>query len=226
VTNELVNVTNVVSREISGLDVVNSVNGFYSGAFDKLFGLVLALIALFGVIIPILVQIYQRRVMKVSESELKAEIKNLLEEKKKELMAEIENKLKSEKENIAESLKANTAIIERKLNNTTGGVYHVQGNGNLKEGRFANAAEDFCRAGLLYCKSKSGSDLGAVIKNLALHSLPKVGKKDFEVHNLEGQVNRLIEQAKLVDTENFLAIDLRVLQDASKQAKEREEVKK
>ncbi len=220
-TNELVIATNVVSREITGLDIVNSVNGFYSGAFDKLFQLVLALIALFGVIIPILVQIYQRRVMKVSESELKAEMAKLLEEKKKELLVEIENKLKSEKEQIAESLKNNTVLIDKRLDDANGAILHVQGNMNIRANQYIDACQDFCGAGELYCQSKSGRDLGAVLESLSALTLPNVTKNDLESRGLNKRLEELIKKIRKTDTDRFLARNLEKLEAALIEARTR-----
>jgi Tfp pilus assembly protein PilN len=118
-TNELLIVTNVISREITGLDVVNSVSGFYSAAFDKLFQLVLALGVLFGVILPILIQFYQRRTVR-------AELAKQLEEKKTELLADIDKKFNAEKENISTSLKQNIATIEKRQNKAEGAVFRLQ----------------------------------------------------------------------------------------------------
>jgi hypothetical protein len=225
-TNELVIATNVVSREISGLDVVNSVNGFYSGAFDKLFNLVLALIAFFGVIIPILVGIYQRRVMKVSESELKAEMAILLEEKKKELLTEIENRLKTEKEIIDKSLQSNSEKIERQLKSAQGGIFHLQGFQNCKEGNFLEGAHDFCRAAELNCEAQNGSNLAVEIDNLTKVVAENFDKEALDYRGFKERISKLKEKIKETDKGQFTLNSVTKLEVAIENAqKKNKEIK-
>jgi len=196
-TNELVIVTNVVSREISGLDVVNSVNGFYSGAFDKLFQLVLALIALFGIIIPILVQIYQRRVMKVSEAELKAEMERLLEVKKIELLAVVEKQLASEKKEISSALEENTKLIKKTFLTAEGYAFHLQGNSEVASKNHYDACVSFCKAARNYTKSGGNfTDLTRVCNVIANTVLPMLTKKDLEKGDLDGRIDELLKHLK------------------------------
>ena len=224
-TNELATVTNVVSREITGLDVVSSVNRFYSGAFDHLFALVLALIALFGVILPILIQIYQRRVMKVSESELKAEMVKLFEEKKVELISIIEEKIASEKESITAALDKNTATIKKRLATAEGYSFHMLGNSSIEKGAFFAAGQHLCRAAELYCSSDNGADLQTVINILSETVLPKLNKKDLERNGFQSRLEDLFKQLGKMEHHGFLRAPLRDLAEALRQAKSRESVK-
>jgi hypothetical protein len=225
VTNELVIATNVVSRDITGLDVVNSVNGFYSGAFDSLFKLVLALIALFGVILPILNQIYQKQVMKSRDSELKAENATLLEKTKTELLNSIEEKFKSEKETIAAALKKNTVTMERRFATAEGYVFHLQGNSNLHNGEFFDAAHDYCKASELYCQGDCGADLVTVINLLTKAILPRLNKEDIEKEGLRGRLDELLKQVGKVEHHGFLHEPMKQFAEAFRQTKSREPIK-
>jgi hypothetical protein len=224
-TNELLIVTNVVSRDITGLDVVNSVNGFYSGAFEKLFQLVLALVALFGVILPILNQIYQRHVMKVRDAELKAEIAALLGKTKTELFNSVQEKFNSEKKNITDALKENIATMERRFAKAEGYVFHLQGNGNLDVGNFFAAAHDYCQAGKLYCQGEDGSDLMTIINLLGEEILPKLTKEDLEKEGLRNRLDELLKLIGKMEHHGFLSDAMRKFAEAFRQTKSREPIK-
>jgi hypothetical protein len=224
-TNELITVTNVVSREITGLDVVNSVNGFYSGAFDKLFGLVLALIALFGVILPIVIQIYQRRVMKVSEAELKAEMAKLLNEKKAELLQEVEKKFNAEKQIITASLKENIDTIEKRQNKAQGDVFQLQAS-NRGVDDMVEQCHDLCMAAEYYCKSDGGADLSRVIKGLTIAVLPKLTGKDLEKDGLNERLMKILMELNKWNHNDLLADLILNFKGAIKEAKGRNTVNK
>ena len=100
-TNEFV--TNVVSHDITGLDLVNSVNGFYSGAFDKLFQLVLCIVGFVGVVLPILLPFYQKWLMR---AELKTQLGKQMDNVKAEITGKIGEKFKDEKTETEEKFKA------------------------------------------------------------------------------------------------------------------------
>jgi len=219
-TNELVIVTNIVSREITGLNVVDSVNGFYSGAFDKLFNLVLALIALFGVILPILIQIYQRRVMKVSEAELKAEMAKLLNEKKDELLQEVKKQFDAEKQIIATSLKENIETIEKRQNKAQGDVFQLQAS-NRGADDMVEKCHDLCMAAEHYCKSNGGGDLSRSIRSLTVAVLPKLTGKDLERDGLNKRLLQILVELEKWNHNDVLADVIINFAEAIRLAKER-----
>jgi hypothetical protein len=197
-TNELLIVTNVISREITGLDVVNSVSGFYSAAFDKLFQLVLALGVLFGVILPILIQFYQRRTVR-------AELAKQLEEKKTELLADIDKKFNAEKENISTSLKQNIATIEKRQNKAEGAVFRLQAL-NRTANDSLETCHDLCMAAEFFCKSDDGGDLIRTIKSL-VEVLQKLTKEDLEKDGLGKRLEKILVELKKWN-QNGLMFDL------------------
>jgi hypothetical protein len=222
-TNELVIVTNAVSHDITGLDVVNSVNGFYSGAFDKLFGMVLALIALFGVILPILIQIYQKRVMKVSESELKAEMATLLAEKKGELFNDVEEKFEAEKKSIQKQFDGLNKAIEEKFTKTEGYTAQLQANYYLRNNDFPRAALNFSHAALCYCVCDEGQNLMPIVDGLADDCLPQLSKKNLENGDLKENLDMLLEELRGKNKNGYLSTHIKALEKAMEEALKREQ---
>jgi hypothetical protein len=216
VTNELVTVTNVVSRDISGLDVMNSVNEFYSGAFDKLFEFVLALIALFGVVLPILFQVYQKRA-------LKGEMATLFDEKKTDLLKQIGAKFEEEKKNNEKSLAEKSADIEKKLIRTEGYTFQIQGNMLAEQKHYLHAAESYLTAARRYCKSESGENLINILTVCLINGvLPKLLKKDIEKDSLKEGFDKLIKQLTEINKNGFLSDSIRKFEEALSEARKRE----
>lgn len=74
---------------ISGLDVLNNVNTFYDSSWNKLIWVVGALLAVIGVIIPLVIQYWQNKKVKTSENLLREEIKLAVNGAKYEIGTEI-----------------------------------------------------------------------------------------------------------------------------------------
>ncbi len=67
------------------LTILGKVNSFYSGAWSQLIIYTSALFALIGIIIPILVQFYQKRVLKLEKESLEQIIKEETNDIKKNI---------------------------------------------------------------------------------------------------------------------------------------------
>ncbi len=58
-----------------GIDLIEKVDAFYNNAWDKLIVFGSILFGLVGILVPLFIQFYQKRSMKLSESELKNKLK-------------------------------------------------------------------------------------------------------------------------------------------------------
>lgn len=79
------------------LDIIDKVDAFYNNAWDKLVLFGSILFALVGVFVPIVIQWYQRRTLKLSEDSLKLSLKKELKE---ELTKEIEQEFQKNEQNL------------------------------------------------------------------------------------------------------------------------------
>lgn len=65
---------------IKQVDIVQKVDDFYNNAWDKLLVFGSVLFAVVGIIVPIVIQWYQKQTLKISEVSLKEDLKNTLKE--------------------------------------------------------------------------------------------------------------------------------------------------
>lgn len=70
---------------ITGLDVLNNVNTFYNSAWGNLIWVVGIILGIGGVVLPILIQLWQKRTLKLNEDELRKEITLAVNSAKDEL---------------------------------------------------------------------------------------------------------------------------------------------
>jgi hypothetical protein len=222
-TNELVIVTNLVSRDIPGLEVVGKVNELYSGFLNSLLAIIGIIAAFGGIVMPILIQIYQRRVMRVSEAELKAEMARLLEVEKKNLLDAVESKFTAEKSIIDETLQKKSDKILEQVKVASGGIFLIQGTNRMNENQMTEAAHDFCKAGELFCEGKAGAELAAAITNLILVVEHGIDKEGLDYRGLIKRIEGLIAEIKKMDSSKFMQPQLLKLQlaldNASKKGK-------
>ncbi len=197
----------VVVPNITGLDVVGQVNALYSSAFDKLFQLVLWMLGFVGVVLPILIPLYQKRIMR---SELKEQMEGLL--------ITTEGRLR---EQIAENFSEEKKAIEKRLSKAEGNAFHLQGQRNFDKGNFRQACADFCKAAELYCKAESGHVLTRTIKLIADKILPHIKKDELEQGGLSGRLDELLKEVGKINKDGFLNDLLRDFAAAHREAKQR-----
>jgi len=214
-TNELVIVTNVVSHDITGLDVVNSVNGFYSGAFDKLFQLALALFALFGVALPILIQFYQKREMRIREAKLKVELLSTLEAKFNELEKAGKSVMQQEFENLKKEMARNS-------NDAIGTAFVFQAINYLERGMGKKAFALFAKTLAYSVKTEDLVNVQSALRFVTENALPKLTKKDFEDTAVVTEFKNTIGSAANMNANGLLDLDIEAIKKALAEAQNRE----
>ena len=204
-SNVVVVTTNNVSSNITGLDVVSSVNAYFSTEFDKLFRLVLCILGFVGVGLPILLPIYQKRLMR---AELREELKPLLTETESMLNRQIAEKFSEEKK-----------IIEKRICKTEGYAFHLQGKDNLDKKLFSSACSDLCFAADLYRQAEAGGVLTRVVRMLANKVLPELNCNNLEKDGLGNRLDKLAKDLGQLGTQGYLTDLLKDFENAILAAK-------
>lgn len=142
------------------LDIMNSVNTFYESAWTKLLIFITIFVTVIGVIIPIAIQWWQRRYIKLREAELKRHLSELV----KSEMEIVRNEIKSQVaagENLAhEKMKLLEEKLLKKISSASGGLFHIQGNINKQNGSIPLAIIDHTTASMTYLECKDELNLG------------------------------------------------------------------
>ena len=107
------------------LKILESVNAFYSQSFGQLINITVAVLAFAGIVLPILITLYQKRLFKLEhqaiQNSLATEMESRLEEGIKEIKAEYEQK-EAEFEDKISKMKES---LKKDLDATKGGICHV-----------------------------------------------------------------------------------------------------
>ncbi len=129
----------------SQVDLVEKVDTFYNNAWDKLILVGSVAFGIVGIIIPLIIQWYQKRALKVSEELLKKDIEIQVSKMKAEIMRELSPQIEEEfkkYENKIKILNAKTFFIQGKLNLEKN--YHNPALGNFIAASFSFiASEDY-----------------------------------------------------------------------------------
>lgn len=112
-------------NELSPLEVLEKLDAFYTNAWEKLIIYNTVFLALIGIIIPLIIQWWQTRNLKIREEVLKLELNDLFADKSKELedkiLGVIDEKFKTEIEKIEKK-------VERIKSELRGTQFHLQAN--------------------------------------------------------------------------------------------------
>ena len=154
------------------LDLISKVDTFYNNAWIKLSLTVTIFFILTGVIVPIIVQLYQKKVLKLEEQKLKAEI----ESSELRLIAKIKEESQSTLKILTERINA----LESELNTK------VSARTNHLQAMIETGKNDYTRATYLYSLSAKSLLINKEFGNaqVALYemtqTIKKVNKKDLD----------------------------------------------
>ena len=162
-------------------DVISQLNDFYNSAWLKL----VIVITLLGILLPILVQYFQRKSLKDLTDFISKQMNDTFELKIQELKIfnkiEIEDSIKELKENLNKIEIENRNILVE-LDATT---FYMQGRTSLEQKRFEMCIPDFLRSANLWLVSKRPRRSLVQFANI-LKALQQIDKKDslLKIDNL------------------------------------------
>ena len=220
-TNELVIVTNFVSRDITGLEVVGKVNELYSSVFNQLL-VMLGIVATFVVVVlPYFLSVFQRRESRVQEAKLLAENKQKIDELRGTLRKEIEAEIQKEKSSLETLIKETEARVEKKAESASAQTYHIQAMFYFSKEAFESAIKSAIVAGSSYIKNDSLRNLPPILF-LIQESLARLTKESFETESFVTFLDTFLEEVETADNEGLLSQTLTKLREDKKAASKRQ----
>lgn len=211
------------------LKVLESVNSFYSQSFSQLISITVAVLAFAGIVLPVLITLYQKRIFSLEHNAIEKSIHDKL---KKELdlivvtiRDEYQQKEVEHKAEMAE-MKSNIAM---ELADAEGGIYHVQGNAELSSGQYLIALNSFLNAGFRYVKAESNQNLRRILNQCIDFGFPNVTSEDLDDDKgFEKNFESLIEKIEIYDEKyNFvdqITLFRRAYQNAKNQHSQKAEM--
>lgn len=205
------------------LIILEAVNQFYSQSFNQLVAIFIAVLAFAGVVMPILISLYQKRLFKLEHEEIKLSLQNKLTQDLSSALENIRTEYESKESEYEKKIIALDEKLEKEIAGAFGGSLHIQGNMSIKEGHYLAAFISLTKASTNHIKADKETNLKRALKIISGKCLPELNKKSLEadeatIENFEDLLLKLEEyniNGRYLD-------DIKKLKHGFKQAMERE----
>lgn len=168
------------------LEILEKVNSFYASSFSSLMNLVICVLGIIGVLLPVLITIFQSKQIKIQKDDLisliDTHMKNGIDTAKNELdvlyskkIIELEEKFNK----LLQNAKAEHDLKVRNVKNFSNGAScHIQGNLYLQQNFFLDAGLSFIGAAESYIAAMEELNLNRVLNLLIKNVIPFIGNQD------------------------------------------------
>lgn len=206
--------------------ITNNINSLYSNAISQLTAYTFGIVALVGVLVPVIVTIIQSRSLKAEKENLEKyisdEVTKIKAAVREELLDELKLKIESESKLLSASIEDKFKLFNNKLECAKAASFHIQGNTNLSKNLHPQAANDFCAATDGFLKGEDELNGKRTLNSLIIYCLPKINKEEYEDYDLDKSINELEALLKKVNQNSRHSDAIRDLNSERKAAKKRE----
>jgi hypothetical protein len=165
-------------------DLLKSVNEFYQQAWDKLLVFTTVLVALVGILIPVIQNLSQRTREKAIRKELEKYFAEKLKETEDKLVKEMDKKMQDKIEELQ-------SAIEKRTEALNAGILMVQGNNSRRLKLFKSALLDYCLAGTssldaqdLFHLQRINENIRATLPNITKLELNSIAEEEEDQLNI------------------------------------------
>lgn len=188
---------------IDPIELINRVSAFYEIAWTQLLWFIAVAGAIVGVIVPLGIQWYQRRLIKIEEKEIKTALTRQADDLKVSLQLEMKSfltqTLKQEMERFDVKLNEKEKELTKEAAAVRGSVFHVQGNTLLEAKHYIVALSSYIDAASSQLTGDDQFNLLRVLK-LIIKCLQKISKIDFDtIPDIESRLDRLLKKLEKMD---------------------------
>jgi hypothetical protein len=162
------------------LELLEKLNSFYSGAFSQLVTYTVGLIALLGVVTPLVIQFFQRRSNQSVQDAMMTHIQDSIECGIKQLedkYIQIKDRLELV---ISEKITIHSNEEAKIYSQLDGKIYHLQGLLNINEKNYALATTSFILAAGNYIKCGDDFGISRMLRLITDQCAGKLKQSDFE----------------------------------------------
>ena len=161
------------------LEILEKVNQFYSQSFEQLILITIVILTFVGVVLPILIMLYQKRLFKLEQQEIEISIKNNLSIELKTIEDKIRNEYKEKELEFESKILRIEEEIKIQSSKSLGGILHVQGNGYYLSQKYIRALESFIEASGNHLTAKNESGLKRLLAQINT-CFDNINKKQLE----------------------------------------------
>jgi hypothetical protein len=210
--------------------ITSNINSLYSNAISQLTSYTFGVIAVVGVLMPIIVSVIQSKSLKAEKENLEKYISDEVSKIKSTLRNEISNELmlliQSEESKLISLIEQKYKILEDKLECANARSFHLQGNSLVAKGYYAMAVEDFCASTKGYLKGSDELNGQRTLRILIQDCLTKINKDDYESNELDESLDGLQEFLAEINQNSRYSDQLAKLGRERKTAKNRNRAEK
>lgn len=191
---------------IDTIDILNKVDQFYNSAWDKLIIMATISFGIVGILVPIIIQWYQKKSIKLSEDNLKSEIEKESSKIEERLTEIFDAKLDEKMKVYEEKIEALNAASNAK-------AFHIQGAGSVEKGDYYAALCDFITASFNHLKAGDYMNLQNCLTVICDTCLPHLSREEINDIKIshEEDLDKLIEFIKEKDLNGALTNQIRNL---------------
>ncbi|MBK2258137.1 hypothetical protein [Francisella philomiragia] len=205
------------------LKILESVNHFYSQSFNQLIVITVAVLAFAGVVMPVLIYLYQKRLFRLEHEEIRNQLKDELNSELAKAIDAVRKEYKKKEEQYLSKIECLDEKIEKEIAGSISGTFHLQGIMNLKDKRYLNAFVSLTKAAVNNIKADDEINLRRQLGLVIKRCLPKLNKLQLERHvDVVEYYEELFEKLSEYNMNNRYTDEIRLLKIAFKQAMERE----
>ena len=132
------------------LKILETVNQFYIDSFNQLIMITVMILTFVGVLMPILISLYQKRIFKLEQQEIKNSLLEILTSNLKEIEEKIDAKYSEKEKEYEKKISNLEKVMEQQSLKSLAKIYHLQGNSYLGTKHYYTALESFFAAGTNY----------------------------------------------------------------------------
>jgi len=197
------------------IKILESVNTFYSQSFSQLITITVAVLAFAGIILPVVISILQKRFFKLEHQAIESSVHKKLKIEYDLSIKAMHNEYKKKEMEFDIKILKMKEEINKELAKAEGGIFHVQGNNELKSGYRTNAFLSFVDSAIKYMEAEDNKNLRVVLNICSGECLLKFTKITFQKDEiLEKSFNELLEKlTKYNEKDNFTDMIINLKED-------------
>ena len=204
------------------LKILETVNTFYSQSFSQLINITIAVLAFAGIVLPILITLYQKRIFRLEHQAIEKSVFDKLKSEFDSKILELQNEYKAKEEELNSKMLDMKNEIGREIANAEGGIFHVQGNNELKSGQIVDALISFIESAIKNIEAEDNLNLRIVLGLCSNNCLSNLSEIHFQHDEfLEGKISKLIDKISKYNEKDTFTDQILDLKKSLSQAKSR-----
>ncbi|RPA23609.1 hypothetical protein [Shewanella frigidimarina] len=149
------------------LKILETVNNFYSQSFGQLINITVAVLVFAGIVLPILITLYQKQLFKLEHQAIEKSLVDEMQKKLDEAITTVKTEYAQKEADFEDKISDLREQFHKELDAAKGGISHVQGNNESKQGLMELAFDSYIAACFSYTKAEDNLNLRRVLRIIA-----------------------------------------------------------